>query len=393
MPEQQLSRRKLLGALGAGSVITLAGCSSDSGTPDNSGTDPSTSSPRSTSEQPTNTPRSTETANRSEEGSDSASKGYNSELIFETEDSLSRPKPDGETLYASTDQLFAIGVNGREEWSVDLEGGTSSVPGITTESVFISTQSDLYAISRNDGSKTWTFSGNLSQRGPTPTGDDAVYVIDALSITAVNVSDGTERWQFRPEYIDSAPAVADGTVYVADASATFYAIDASSGDQVWSQPLPNSSNGSTTAPVIGDDTVFALSLTDSYESRITALSMADGTRQWSITLSRRARQRPAVQDGVLYIGDSSSTLYAIDTTDGSTLWQFSTDGHTHGSVDVLEETVCAGTSEGTVHAVNRDDGTEQWQFNPGPPVTSDPVAHEGVIYASIANRLYRLENN
>jgi outer membrane protein assembly factor BamB len=287
--------------------------------------------------------------------------------------------------------LFAIGVDGREKWSVDLEGGTSSVPGITNESVFISTESTLYAFNRNDGSKTWTFSGSLSQRGPTPTGDDAVYVVNALSITAVNVRDGSKRWDFQPEYIDSEPAVADGSVYVADASATFYAIDASSGDQVWSQPLPSSSNGSTTAPVTGDDTVFALSLTDSYESRVTALAIADGTTRWSITLDRRARQRPAVRDGVLYIGDSSNTLYAIDTTDGSTLWQFSTNGDAHGSIAILDETVCVGTSEGTVHAVSRNDGTEQWRFNPGPAVTTDPVAHEGTIYTSLANKLYRLE--
>lgn len=398
MRDDHVSRRALLAVLGGGAVPTLAGCGSSDDAPDGTSSPSTTSSPRTTTDRsgtarPTETTRAPETTEDADDGSDAGTAAPEAELLFETESDLSEPNPDGETLYASSDQLFALGVDGRDQWSVDLDGETTSVPGLTPDAVFISTRETLSAIDRTDGSTMWTFSSDrtLWQRGPTPTGAGAVYVRNGLTIAAINVRDGSKRWQFQPEYIDTEPAVADGTVYVPDASGTCYAVDAESGEERWRQPLPRSAEGSTTAPVTGPNTVFALSLTESYESTVTALAMADGTERWHTTLNARARQRPAVRDGVLYIGDSDSTLYAIDTTDGSTLWQARTDGHAHGSVTVRGETVYVGTNDGTVHAVDRSDGTERWRVTPGPAVTADPVAHDGRVFVSLGNRLYGLD--
>lgn len=376
-----MQRRTLLTSLSAVGTVAITGCSNIRSEP-----------PSDVEQESEDTVESDDGSDdeTTSEDSDSESKKYNSEVIFETDEGIENWNSSGETLYLRNEHLYAIDVDGRERWSFNLGSG-GSVPAIIDESVIVSTEDALYAINQNDGSTIWTYSadGGIHQRGPAAIEEDTAYIWENSHITAINLSNGSKRWKLLLQYIHSDPAVTDGTVFVGKTDGTFYAIDASSGEVVWSQNLPNSGEGSTTPPVAQDDTVYALSLTESYETVITALAMDDGTEQWSTMLNSRSRQRPVLGEGTLYIADHTNTLYAINTTDGSTLWEFNTDGRAFGSIVLLNETVYAGTNDGTMHAVNRREGTERWQFSPGPTSVIQPGSQDGVIYASLENKLYK----
>lgn len=84
----------------------------------------------------------------------------------------------------------------------------------------------------------WTYEDS-SATGPPAIVDGTVYLPTAEALVALDAADGSEVWRFAPsrQPWPSAPAVHDGTVFVAMIDEdTVYAIDAESGEELWSLP-------------------------------------------------------------------------------------------------------------------------------------------------------------
>jgi outer membrane protein assembly factor BamB len=200
----------------------------------------------------------------------------------------SPPTVAGETLFLSGSgspggTVFAIATDtGRLRWKVPVTTGSDSSPAIGDEAVFVSSGcEEVSALAPDDGSTLWKAPGKCSGGGGTPViNGDRVWVIGPTfpqyettntvfdrrsgapirlfeasrspafagshgffvaghKVTKVDLTTDATEWTFS---IDSggfrAPIVANGHVYVVSVDdGMLYAIDAASGQAVWSDKV------------------------------------------------------------------------------------------------------------------------------------------------------------
>ena len=109
-----------------------------------------------------------------------------------------------------------------------------------------------WAIDASTGEEKWHFT-EKGETAPVVSGDRA-YFTAGRHVHAVNAQTGEELWEFDTgDDILTAPALADGLLYVANREGYLYAIDAGTGKGLWKF---KAESAITTAPAIADGMVY-----------------------------------------------------------------------------------------------------------------------------------------
>lgn len=249
--------------------------------------------------------------------------------------------PDG-TIYIGSlnDNLYAIGVNGNQQWAFDTQGQVFSSP-------LIGPNGNIYVGSR---SKT---------------------------LFALN-QQGTLLWAgFTSGEIVSSPALGpDGTLYVGSTDNSLYAFDSNNGNPVW----PAFSVGAeiVSSPLVSpDNTVYFGSL----DNRVYAVNGTTGQARWStpFTTGGFVISSPALGlDGTLYVGSFDGNLYAIDSATGIAKWStpFSTNGPITASPAIdVNGYIYITSLDGSLYVLSDggDQAILQWTFPTGGPIWASPT--------------------
>jgi outer membrane protein assembly factor BamB len=185
----------------------------------------------------------------------------------------------------------------------------------------------ISAISRTDGSVLWRHLEkvpSLSLRGsskPLIVGGDRVVVGNASGqVIALNLHNGNLLWRAtiatprgrtdleRMVDVDAELAAADGVIYASAFQGNVAAIDAASGQLIWTREIPSQSG------IVLDER--ALYLSDS-SSNVWALSRRNGATLWKQDkMQHRALGIPAQQGRYLVLGDFAGYLHWLDKEDG-----------------------------------------------------------------------------
>ena len=290
---------------------------------------------------------------------------------------------------------------GTELWTNEL-GGTSigSVSGVAVADgqVYLGgTDGRLYCIDEEAGETLWT-SGQIDATGyfglsSSPlVYEGTVYALSASDgVLHAFTPEGTGSWSFSTGgavgYFTS-PAAAGGKIFVAGGGNNLFCIDAATHTAAWSAALPAAVKST---PVIGDGKVYATTA-----ERLYALDASTGAEVWNASLGGTS-STPAVA-GETVIAGSSDGLHAYDAGTGILLWDFP--GAQVGvSPVVAGNLVYAATNErtGTVYAVDTRTGEEVWSYTLEAPgdgtfaafYASSPAVSDGVLYIGAENnRLY-----
>ncbi|MFC7072604.1 PQQ-binding-like beta-propeller repeat protein [Halovenus rubra] len=221
---------------------------------------------------------------------------------------------------------------------------------------------------------------NRSLAGSPLNGDDAV----------------AEAWTARSgESIDSAPAVAYGTVYVGGESGTLWALHADTGEERWAVSLedcaddPADSYGDPYAveapPAVGDTTVCV-----GTGSGLFAFDAVDGEKQWERAFD--VTGAVTVDDGLAYVATRDETLCALDIESGATEWETELDGGVSSSEAtapaVADGTVTLNTGDG-VATFEAATGEHRWTF----PISfaRPPSIAGGQVYAGDEDTIYAVD--
>jgi outer membrane protein assembly factor BamB len=155
-----------------------------------------------------------------------------------------------------------------------------------------------------------------------------------------------ERWTFKcKDLIDSAPAIADGVVYVASADKFLYALDLATGKEKWKAQL---------GPM---------------------------------------RSAPAVHKGRVYVGDMDGKFYALDAVTGKKLWTFETNGEIHAGANFFKDDILIGSHDSTLYRLTPD-GKKVWGFMIDGPVNgSAAIAGDRTFLAGCDSVLHVLDLN
>ena len=235
----------------------------------------------------------------------------------------------GLLLFGGDAELFAVDKqNGELRWSSPLSSEVLSSPVSLGDTIVAhALDGSISAISRSDGSVLWRHMEkvpSLTLRGsgkPLIIGGDRVVVGNASGQgIALNLHNGNLLWRAtiatprgrtdleRLVDVDAELVAADGVVYASAFQGNVAAIDAASGQLIWTREISSQSG------IVLDER--ALYLSDS-SSNVWALSRSNGATLWKQDkMLHRALGIPAQQGRYLILGDYAGYLHWLDKEDG-----------------------------------------------------------------------------
>jgi outer membrane protein assembly factor BamB len=235
----------------------------------------------------------------------------------------SSPNVVNGVLYeGSTDNnVYALNAsNGLKLWNCTTVGILYS-PAVDRGVVYVSSAGGTYALNASTGSKMWTFN-NAAISSPT-TANNIVYVSDVNSVDALDAATGIKVWNFTA---DLAPnegfATANGILYFSGIFGAVYALNATTGAQIWLGTAGEQAfNAYYVPPAVANGILYVphpshqfLPPSDGpFSNAIYALDASTGAKIWTYDFGMAPAKSPAaIADGTVYISYSNSVL-AIGT--------------------------------------------------------------------------------
>ncbi|MEU7599462.1 serine/threonine-protein kinase [Streptomyces sp. NPDC041003] len=186
-----------------------------------------------------------------------------------------------------------------------------------------------------------------------------------------------QRWKVKlPESgTPSAPAVADGVVYVSS-NDTLYALDAATGNQNWKKSTEIGSRGGD--PAVADGNLYLC-----FDDYLHAIDTVTGEEKWKFATAENQWAVPAAAGGVVFVSGKDMSVYALDAATGAEKWKSrhaAAKEAERASLAVAGGVVYAGISDGYLAALDASTGEEKWRFRTGEPGRMYPAFAEDVVY-------------
>jgi len=279
------------------------------------------------------------------------------------------------TIYGNAD-VIGVGV-ALEYWAVKDSGGLNQA---------------LYADEVVLNGVTYNIAG-AEQQSNTPTPDNwSMYRHDPQR-SGVSQSNGTDGgnllWKFftgpssaegslaLANRLRASPAIVNGVIYMGTNNTSFYALNATTGKQIWEIGL--SANVDSSAAV-ANGVVYVGILWNGRNGYVDALNATDGSIIWQYVTNSGIESSPVVVNGIVYVGSAYGYVYALDATNGALKWAYLTGGQTFSSPAVVNGVVYIGSLDGKVYALNADSGSLIWSSQVGDSIYASPVVADNVVY-------------
>ncbi|NLA37785.1 MAG: PQQ-binding-like beta-propeller repeat protein, partial [Methanomicrobiales archaeon] len=261
------------------------------------------------------------------------------------------------TLSASDGVLHAFNLDGTVAWIFETGNGVLSFtsPSACDGKIYCAgNRSQIFCIDPSTQSAVWTFyQGGSVKSSPVIGEDGIVYFTTSSRLYALDGATGTELWNSFVTGTAATPALAGGRIY-AGAYNGLHCLDMSTGDEIWHFPASEMN----VAPVVAGSLVYAA--TNEAAGTLYAVDAGTGEEVWSYTLEVPAdgtfaaffASSPAVSDGVLYIGAENNRFYAFGDGESTepvfTGWS--------GTVQLMDGqvfTIVPSNNESAAYVINR----------------------------------------
>lgn len=220
-------------------------------------------------------------------------------------------------------------------YSIDLESGAASEFFNTTKNRWIGVP---------------IFSNEMIYA---PNSNGTLYAIDL---------DGESPWNFPTEAaIWAKPLLNENTLYIASQDHFLYAVNATTGKEIWKTDLGASAVNS---PVLDENGTLYIG---TFGSKVFAINSANGSVLWDSDTQGWIWGSPILgTDNTLYVTDLDANLYAIDATDGSQIWnkQVQAGSSITGSALLYNDNLFVVTRAGTIASYDLN-GERLWKEEVG----------------------------
>ena len=176
--------------------------------------------------------------------------------------------------------------------------------------IFGSSNRHLYALDIETGREVWNFTAGEAVRESSACvlGTTVFFGSWDNKLYALDIHNGTQKWNSTTgNDIESSPAVDNGRVLFGSTDSTFRALDAETGQEIWT--CGTIGDAIVSSPAVGGGLVFFSAL----DGRIYALNESTGKTVWTYDKSagQGLRSSPALVNGRLYIGLENGTVLAF----------------------------------------------------------------------------------
>ncbi|MBU6415943.1 MAG: outer membrane protein assembly factor BamB [Xanthomonadaceae bacterium] len=217
--------------------------------------------------------------------------------------------------------------------------------------------------------KIFNRGGNLQPPKPlvefTPT-------VQVQKIWSTRIGDGAGRSGVRLQ-----PAFADGKLYLISTDGKLEALDAATGKTLWKQstrvgggiwPFKHKKPGPD-ARFAGGPTVSGnLLVVGTLDGHVYAMDATTGKQLWSAEVDNEVISPPAIDGGVVYARTNSGNVYAFDANSGERKWVYDQGNvpllslRGNGPLLAVHGVVMFGTDDGNVMSLRSDTGAIQWKL-------------------------------
>ncbi|RYD59859.1 MAG: pyrrolo-quinoline quinone [Sphingomonadales bacterium] len=247
---------------------------------------------------------------------------------------------EGDRVFASNglgDLVALNAADGTEIWRKRPGGPLRGSPTVANGNVYVITQDNqLFALTQDNGTVSWTASASLETQGvfgvgaPASASGTVIAGFSSGELNAYRYENGRSLWAevlsrssistsvSSLSDIDAAPVIHQGRAYAVGQGGRMVAIDVASGQRMWEQNIAGIST-----PWAADEWLFVV--TD--DARLLAISRGSGKVRWISQLTHYRNEKklkgeyswvgPVLAGGKLILGNSEGELVFVSPADGS----------------------------------------------------------------------------
>jgi len=299
---------------------------------------------------------------------------------------------DGIAYIKLYDTLYALdSQTGRLIWSKPTLSSDHSSPAVAYDMVFDSTGNypdcpgcGVVAYDAKTGDEKWRMNLLLGARGPNVYKNVVYFGSDDHYVRAVNAYTGDLLWTspYLNDGVTAVPAVANGKVFVGTWTNKLYALDVNTGTKVW-EFRPDIGGVMFSSPSVINSTIYMGTGLD----RLLAIENIDTetpTIKWISQLTEDTiGSSAAVAYGTVYFISDAGTVYALNSDTGSLIWSYRTNPSTrpsHSSPAVSNGVVYIGSQDKYIYAFDAFTGAVLWKYETGGVIDSSPAIADGMVF-------------
>jgi eukaryotic-like serine/threonine-protein kinase len=180
------------------------------------------------------------------------------------------------------------------------------------------------------------------------------------------------------------PLLADGILYTGSGDGVLYAVDAETGEQLWSED--GFGQLESTGAIAGD-----MIITGGYNQTVKALDRITGDKRWSYTTGYGIQGAPLIVDDRVYIA-TDHEVYALDLESGGLIWKVSTgtEGAYMGAPAYVNGVIYT-TGGKLLLALEAESGRELWRTQKDEMFLGPTVANGLVYVGNFDRKLYAFD--
>ena len=188
--------------------------------------------------------------------------------------------------------------------------------------------------------------------------DGTIYAPNANGNLYALALNGSQKWAFETNAaIWATPVIDNGQIYMISQDHSLYALDASSGDPIWTLDI---GAASVNSPVLDEDGILYIG---TFDSKVFAIDSQRGAILWEIETFDWVWGSPVLgPDGIIFVTDLGANLYAIDTETQEIVWEKQVDPTSSitGSPLLLDEALIVVTQSGVIASYDLN-GERLWK--------------------------------
>ncbi|TMT85239.1 pyrrolo-quinoline quinone [Haloterrigena sp. H1] len=335
------------------------------------------------------------------------------------------PVCDRDTVYVGTARgnCYALEIaTGRRRWVVETTTATDATPVITRDRLYVGTgDGTISALDPATGEAVWEAELSGALESDLVLSNGRLCAGHADGLTALEAETGTELWTHETESaVAGTPAVADGRdvdrrgstqtplsepdetasleddrlsepdqrwiderVFAGTADGTVVALEAETGEAVWTAPT---GGAVATGPTVAADRVY---VADDAGTML-ALDAATGQSWFTYEIRGGFTTSPTVLAAAetTFVGATDGYCHVTDTTVGRRKlrgWLFSRkgvelDGPVRSSPVVVGDVCCVGDATGSLYGIAVDDAEPIWHVTLADAVSGTPAVAPGHLF-------------
>lgn len=291
------------------------------------------------------------------------------------------------------------------DWRVALQGESVSTPLVTPDYIALGTSEGL-AIVERDGSSRCVFEQAGSVIAAPKTDGRSIFFGSTNYMAYAVDPQCREVWsRSTRDRIKSDPLVHNSVVYFTSYDGHIYALNASSGKEIWTFPrsvvTPDKEEEKFEVEAPGEAAVAAREVpapglagaamgapTPEFEAEAAPEVPAEAgpepqpvpESELAVVTGSFSYSSPTIFNNTLYVGNLDHRLYAIDIETGKMKWRYKTDAPVTSSPRVHKGNLYFGSNDGNVYAVNTDPPGVLWRSKTNHWVNSSPLIDGKMLY-------------